>query len=608
VTALPSVSVVMPTRGRRAMLRRVLAPLLADPALHEAVVVVDGDVDGSLAELRELAAGDPRLSPVALGGAGRAAARQAGLERAGGDVVLLLDDDVVGEPGLVGAHARRHAQADRLVVVGAMPVPVPEGRAPGRFVQREYARSYADHCDLWARDAAAVLLHLWGGNVSARRADLLAAGGLAPPVRLDYHEDYEIGLRLHDAGLTGVFAPEARATHYHVRGVEAYVAEGAAIGRAWHALRTLRPELEGPTPVEAALPASGSARAAAAALVAAAASDPGRRALVAASGVAGRLRAWDAERRLARLARLGQMRSGLLAGAEPAARAPGVTVCICTRNRPDDLRRALRSLAGSTVPVAHAVVSDDGDDERARPVAEGEGATWVRGPRAGLGANRNHAVLRARTADVLFLDDDAELDERFVERALRAREEPGAPRPGDVIVTGGELNRGELVHPNDQGFLGYQNRVYGRGARRATVVINAALFPRAVFDRVRFDPQLRYGYDEVDVSTRAVAAGWRIVHVPDAVNRHHPSPVNRGEYAPYVEASRLYVTLKRRALTERRPAAALAFGAVAPLHLLAAAARRDGARRGLASWRRSVALAAGYAARHAVARLEGSAR
>ena len=39
---VPTVSVVMPTYNRRAQLRTVLAPLLADPAATEIVVVVDG--------------------------------------------------------------------------------------------------------------------------------------------------------------------------------------------------------------------------------------------------------------------------------------------------------------------------------------------------------------------------------------------------------------------------------------------------------------------------------------------------------------------------------------------------------------------------------------
>ena len=50
-----------------------------------------------------------------------------GVQCSTGDVVLLMDDDVIAGPGLVSAHARRHAGADGLVVVGSMPVRLRRG-------------------------------------------------------------------------------------------------------------------------------------------------------------------------------------------------------------------------------------------------------------------------------------------------------------------------------------------------------------------------------------------------------------------------------------------------------------------------------------------------
>jgi GT2 family glycosyltransferase len=91
-----------------------------------------------------------------------------------------------------------------------------------------------------------------------------------------------------------------------------------------------------------------------------------------------------------------------------------------------------------------------------------------------------------------------------------------------------------------------------------------------------FDERLRYGYDEVDLTTRAVALGFTIVSAPDAINDHYPSAVNRDEYRSVVDASRLYVTYKRYRRTEGRRLRASLYCVIAPVHLVLSAFRRHG--------------------------------
>ncbi len=252
------------------------------------------------------------------------------------------------------------------------------------------------------------------------------------------------------------------------------------------------------------------------------------------------------------------------------------TICICTRNRPDELRRCLQSIARSTVPVDQIVVSDDSTDMRTGQMIQAEfpGAQYLPGPRRGLGANRNCALRGARGTHILFLDDDACLGETFLSEALRAASRSGVAQ---VIVSGVENNHGHLVFAHDQGFLGHQNVAYPEGEALRTIVINSTLFPCAVFERVRFDEGLIYGYDEVDIATQALQAGFVIAGCRTAVNLHFPSALNRDYYRPHTEASRLYVTLRRYGLYERNVLKAGAFAAAAPVHLLAHALRRGGA-------------------------------
>jgi GT2 family glycosyltransferase len=253
-----------------------------------------------------------------------------------------------------------------------------------------------------------------------------------------------------------------------------------------------------------------------------------------------------------------------------------VSVCICTRNRPDSLRKTLESIRGSVCAPHQVVVADDSTDPRTADLIRDEfpEVAYLTGPRRGLGANRNTAAAVATGGTILFLDDDCLLGPRFLSHALAALER--WPNPDRAIVGGHEMKNGTLVVSADQCFLGFQNRVYGACAPIQTVVINAALFPRTMFDRLKFDERIVYGYDEVDLTSRAVAMGYEIILCPDAINHHFPSPVNRDYYGEHANSARLYVTFKRYRWTDRRPLKATAFLTVAIMHVFASMTKADG--------------------------------
>ncbi|HEX4505422.1 MAG TPA: glycosyltransferase [Alphaproteobacteria bacterium] len=252
-----------------------------------------------------------------------------------------------------------------------------------------------------------------------------------------------------------------------------------------------------------------------------------------------------------------------------------VTVCIPTRNRPEDLAECLDSIAASTVPVAEIVVSDDSTDDRTRELvaARYPHVKYVFGPRRGLGPNRNSAISAASGDWILFLDDDARLGSDFLTEMMKARYSNPDRK---LIFTGIEKQVKGLVFPNDQTFLGFQKLPYGSKKIVNTVVINATLFPASLFKEMLFDPRLIYGYDEVDIASCARGAGFRIVLAPSAVNLHFPSPVNRDYYSPHTESARIYVTFKRYASAERRPLKALVFLGWSFVHSLAHHLKRFG--------------------------------
>lgn len=218
---LPRISVVAPSYRRRGGLPAFVEPLLREPGLHELVVAVDGSGDGSVEWLGERARYDTRLVVLDLANRGAGSTRQAGIEAASGDVVLLLDDDVIAAPGLVRGHAAHHGNLAPKLVLGYMPndwSKLPAGR---RGIARVYAGAYELHCERFEADPSFILRGFWGGNFSLPRMEFLRVGmeGLAVKRGQD---DREFGVRCAKAGIEAVFDRSLLGEHLYDRSLEQY--------------------------------------------------------------------------------------------------------------------------------------------------------------------------------------------------------------------------------------------------------------------------------------------------------------------------------------------------------------------------------------------------
>ena len=247
--ALPTVAVVIPTRGgRAALLQRAVPKLLADPGTSELIIVLDLDDSETEAVVRRYADVDPRVRWARSGGpettlSREQGARDLGARLAESHVILALDDDVEPGLGLVSGHARHHVDMDARVVVGYMPVVPPASRRGGhRATAQLYADTYARECTQFRADPATVLLGLWGGNFSLpRRHWLMAVGDM--PGSAGYHVDREFGLRLRRLGLNGVFDPNLRADHWYRRSTLQLMNDARSSGQGVARLRAAYPEL-----------------------------------------------------------------------------------------------------------------------------------------------------------------------------------------------------------------------------------------------------------------------------------------------------------------------------------------------------------------------------
>jgi peptidoglycan/xylan/chitin deacetylase (PgdA/CDA1 family)/glycosyltransferase involved in cell wall biosynthesis len=214
-------SVLIPTYNRCDLLSRTLSALFVQefPANEfEVIVVVDGSNDGTLAMLQSLR---PRCGFQFFyqSNRGLPAARNAALKAAKGELILILDDDIVCESSLLRKHFEQHLTAN-LVVFG--PVPLHPDSPPG-LVAEQWAmwnKQFLDRLErengcgppttLWLAASAPAV------NRSIART-VLETYGFCDEKMKDCHEDWELGIRLWKAGVRFHFQPDAIAYHLYTK-------------------------------------------------------------------------------------------------------------------------------------------------------------------------------------------------------------------------------------------------------------------------------------------------------------------------------------------------------------------------------------------------------
>ncbi|BCJ39684.1 hypothetical protein GCM10010168_78600 [Actinoplanes ianthinogenes] len=223
-----NVSVVIPAYNSRSALERCLRTLGKtghDPDLSYEVIVVDDGSDDGTAELLAGFSGPFELHSVFLprtSASGRGAARNAGIHRATGELIVMLDADQLVTPGLLAEHVRFHRLRPDLVVVGRRdelaPGPV-EG--PPRVVAVDSREALYAEFSANLNNLTTCWHHFYSCNASVRREHLLAVGGFDESFRGWGLEDTELGFRLRQRGLAFAYHPGALVHHQHAQRITA---------------------------------------------------------------------------------------------------------------------------------------------------------------------------------------------------------------------------------------------------------------------------------------------------------------------------------------------------------------------------------------------------
>ena len=211
-----------------------------------------------------------------------------------------------------------------------------------------------------------------------------------------------------------------------------------------------------------------------------------------------------------------------------------VTIAVCTRNRPEDLRRCLESLIRLPDQGQEIIVVDScSSGDATRRVAEiFPNVGYVREEVPGLNRARNRAFAEATREILAFTDDDTVVDDGWPQALARNFSQPGV-----LCVTGLtmplELNTKaqqwfERYSPFNRGF---QRKVYDKknlhplAAGLAGAGVNMA-FRRDLLSQVgAFDEALDAGTPtrsggDTEIFSRILASGFQIVYDPAALSWH----------------------------------------------------------------------------------------
>ena len=252
-------SVIIRSKDEADRLRLTLRSLARQTAPVEVVIVNDGSTDHTKRVIDEA---EKDLSLVQVHNStplGRSGAANVGAERASGDILIFLDGDTLAGPDFVARHLQTHTQASNLIARGdtyhlrctrffadpeiGSPRPGEEKRV-ANLSEDELARMRVTLADVterfdWVHERAQLGIYpgagprqlfdlemdalrshpdckvLWaaasGSNQSVSRDAFLSSRGFHVDITINEHR--ELALRLCNAGLRMVPAPDASSYH-----------------------------------------------------------------------------------------------------------------------------------------------------------------------------------------------------------------------------------------------------------------------------------------------------------------------------------------------------------------------------------------------------------
>ena len=208
---------------------------------------------------------------------------------------------------------------------------------------------------------------------------------------------------------------------------------------------------------------------------------------------------------------------------------PDLTIAICTYNRSEALEGSVGSCfeQQTSFPFEVLVVDNNSTDNTQQVLAQLRERyaelRCVKEPKQGLSHARNRALHEAKGEIVAFIDDDCVVLPGWLEAIVRGFEDPSVGAVGGITHVGyPDDHKPEWLTSAMEGILGLSDR--GPEEKEVSEVMGGNMaFRRDLALRIDgFAVDLGYagthriGGEDCEISHRVTAAGYRILHLPDA--------------------------------------------------------------------------------------------
>ena len=237
-----------------------------------------------------------------------------------------------------------------------------------------------------------------------------------------------------------------------------------------------------------------------------------------------------------------------LPAAEFEGDMPLVTVAVCTRDRPDDIKLCLEAITKLDYPNLEILVVDNApktESTKALIAQHYPQVRYVCEPRPGLDWARNRAILEAKGEIIAYTDDDVVVDPGWVKAIAQTfTEHPEVMAVTGLVVPYELETEAQVLFEEYGGFgRGFEQKwyQYKPGQKRRWQWLGAGqygtgasmAYRRSVFEEIGyFDPALDVGTPtngggDLEMFCRVLKAGYALVYEPKAVIHHR----HRREYA-----------------------------------------------------------------------------
>jgi glycosyltransferase involved in cell wall biosynthesis len=238
------ISVIIPTHNRKEILEKTLNSFnnqIGDIKRFEIIIIDDGSNDNTSSHFKNHFQSKYSLRIFSQNNKGPAAARNLGIKKAKGKIVLIINDDTIPSPQMINKHLIFHQNHPEIykVLLGLVTwhkelkiTPFMNWLENGGPYFNYYRIKRKIVC--WQK--------FWTCNISLKKEYLLNNGLFDESFPTAAWEDYELGYRLHKAKMKLYYEPKALGYHHHKTTIESIKYKMLCNGRSAQILKNKIPD------------------------------------------------------------------------------------------------------------------------------------------------------------------------------------------------------------------------------------------------------------------------------------------------------------------------------------------------------------------------------